>query len=223
MKGLLILKVPPPCAGQDAFCSRGCSCRGLKFKVSSLLSECGTCNSHPALLVSAVLLAPSSLSVFLALSLFLSLDLAVLVRSGLVKGKVGSCEVIPGTWHEGSCVPVASVLLGLGDNAESRRVHVLPGCHPQEAPEAFAFSPAGGESSLVGLGRPTSRSATSVLSLGERMPWLQATAGHSPDSDQSHRKTCVMGDAEESVQGEERGVGPTGRPLGWAILVSRWP
>lgn len=33
----------------------------------------------------------------------------------------------------------------------------------------------------------------------------------------------VMGDVEESVQGEERGVGPTGRPLGWAVLVSRWP
>lgn len=32
-----------------------------------------------------------------------------------------------------------------------------------------------------------------------------------------------MGDVEDSVQGEERGVGPTGRPLGWAVLVSRWP
>lgn len=169
-----------------------------------------------------MLLAPASLSVCLAISLFLSLELAVLVRSGLVKGKEGSCEVTPGTWYDGSCVPVASVLLGPRDNSGDQTCPPSTWMPLPGVPRTICLLACrwGEQSGQFGEMSPP---ATSALRLGETMPWLQATAGHSPDSDQSHRETCVMGDAGESVQGQERGVGPTGRPLGWAVLVSMWP
>lgn len=104
-----------------------------------------------------MLLAPPSLSVFLAVSLFLSLDLAVLVRSGLVKGEEGSCKAIPGTWHEGSCVPVTSVLVGPRGNPGDQTCLRSTWTTPRGPQELLSSHLQGGESSLVGLGRPTSR------------------------------------------------------------------
>lgn len=71
------------------------------------------------------------------------------LRSGLVQGDEGSCEVIQGPVRRtGVFLRCWSFSPGRSVGQFERSAHILPGCCSQVSPGAFVFLSAGGEKQL---------------------------------------------------------------------------